>query len=47
MRPFSAMFVLTKLLAEFFGKNYLVKRSGESFMLVIKIAVARLLADGR
>jgi len=41
------MFMLTKRLVEVFGKNYVVKRSGGSVMLVVKIAVARLLAEDR
>jgi hypothetical protein len=39
--------MLTKRLVEVFGKNYVVKRSGGSFMLVVRIAVARLLAEDR
>jgi hypothetical protein len=39
--------MLTKRLVEVFGKNYVVKRSGGSVMLVVKIAVARLLAEDR
>ena len=41
------MFMLTKRLVEVFGKNYVVKRSGGSVMLVVKIAVGRLLAEDR
>ena len=47
MRRFTVMFMLTKRLVDVFGKNYVVKRSGVSVMLVVKIAVARLLAEGR
>jgi hypothetical protein len=39
--------MLTKRLVEVFGKNYVVKRSGGSVMLVVKTAVARLLAEDR
>ena len=39
--------MLTKRLVEIFEKNYVVKRSGGSVMLVVKIAVARLLAEDR
>jgi hypothetical protein len=44
MRRFIVMFMRIKLLVEAFGKHYVVKRSVGSGTLVVKIAVASVLA---